>query len=184
VTAPRERLLLRVPQPTDPSWPRYSARPLPAYPYVPGVTPHPRRDARGHSYGAPDPIASPWRPEQWTALEPWLYGVDLFNYAYWWEAHEQLEALWLAAGRTTEHARFVQGLIKIAAACLNAWVGKVDIARAQSDAGMAAMIAAARAHGSLYMGIDLGLLQKDVAQWQGHGSTAPPLIALHIDAER
>ena len=49
--------MLRVLQPADPTWPRYSARPFPAYRYVPGLTPHPRRDASGHSFGAPQPGA-------------------------------------------------------------------------------------------------------------------------------
>jgi hypothetical protein len=172
--------MLRVPQPPDTAWPRYSTEPFPAYPYVFGVTPHPRRDPRGHSYGAPEPRAEPWRPEQWATLERWLYGVDLFNYAYWWESHEQLEALWHAAGRTTEHARFVQGLIKISAACLNAWVGKIETARTQCDTGMSMMTAAAR--GTVYMGIDLDLFKKEVARWRDDTDAPQPLVGLSMDA--
>lgn len=175
--------MLRVPQPPDPAWPRYSARPFPPYRYLPSVTPHPRRDALGYSHGAPDPNASPWQPAQWATLEQWLYGVDLFNYAYWWESHEQLEALWLAAGRTTEHARFVQGMIKIAAACLNSWLNKNDPARAQGSAGMAAMLDAARACGTYYMGVDIRCLEESVAQWLAGDSVGPPLITLHFDTE-
>ncbi len=34
------------PLPPDPSWPRYSTGAFPAYRYIPGRSPHPRRDAR------------------------------------------------------------------------------------------------------------------------------------------
>ena len=173
--------MLRVLQPADPTWPRYSARPFPAYRYVPGVTPHPRRDARGHSHGAADPVAPTWQPEQWATLDHWLYGVDLFNYAYWWESHEQLEALWHAAGRTTEHARFVQGVIKIAAACLNSWLGKSAVAREQGSNGLAGVLDAAPTHGAYYMGIDVRAFEESVAQWLSSATVAPPLIALHFE---
>jgi hypothetical protein len=36
--------------PIDDGPPRYTDRPFPAYRHVPGETPHPRRDARGHSH--------------------------------------------------------------------------------------------------------------------------------------
>src|ERR1035437_2234874 len=67
--------------------------------YVPGVHAHPRRDPTGHSY-RPAPQLDrhpPWAPEEWRTLDDWLYGVDLFNRFYFWEAHEAWEGLWAAA---------------------------------------------------------------------------------------
>lgn len=89
---------------------------FPEYAYVPGQKPHPRNDEGGHSRGEPEPDPNPLDPEQWERSNTYLYGLDLFNYGYYWEAHEQWEALWLCAedGDLTE--RFLQGLIKITAA--------------------------------------------------------------------
>lgn len=72
----------------------------------------------------------------WAATEAYLYGVDLFNYGYWWEAHERWEACWVAAGRRTETGRFVQGLIQIAVACLKRHQGFIDIARVKAWQGL------------------------------------------------
>ena len=38
----------------------------------------------------------------------YLYAIDLYNYAYWWECHEVLEGLW-RAGQTTEARKFFPG---------------------------------------------------------------------------
>jgi predicted metal-dependent hydrolase len=56
--------------------------------------------------------------------KPYLYGVDLFNHQYYWESHEQFEALWLAAGRKGPVADLLKGLIKLAAAGVKHREGK------------------------------------------------------------
>jgi hypothetical protein len=124
-----------------------------------------------------EPKASPWTPEQWPSLEHWLWGVDLFNHAYWWESHEQHEALWHAAGRTSEHARFVQGVIKVAAACLNREVGKREIARDQAEAGIALLGATRVGTEGSYMGLDVAAFCARVADWMASG-TQPPVVTL------
>jgi predicted metal-dependent hydrolase len=48
----------------------------------------------------------------------WLHAIDLFNTGYYWEAHEAWEGFWHVFGRTTPEARLVQGLIRLAAACV------------------------------------------------------------------
>jgi len=116
----------------------YSDLPLPPYRHVPRVTPHPRRDPGGHSHGTPEPRSAPWDPASWRALELWLHAVDLFNLDYWWECHEALEALWRAADRDAPGARFVQGLVLVAAACLNRLRGKPGAAR-QAERGLRRM---------------------------------------------
>ena len=47
-----------------------------------------------------------------------LYGVDLYNHGYLWEAHEAWEGLWHQAKRDALQAEFLQGLIQCAAAAL------------------------------------------------------------------
>lgn len=44
-----------------------------------------------------------------------MYGIDLFNHGYYWEAHEVWEGLWHVCGRTGTAATFFKGLIKLAA---------------------------------------------------------------------
>jgi len=87
------------PGPIEPGLPRLTGRPFPSYRHVPGVTPHPRRHAGGHSRGLPEPREAPLPPEEWPRDEGYLFAVDLYNHGYWWECHEILEALWRAAGQ-------------------------------------------------------------------------------------
>ncbi len=115
---------------------------LPPYAYVPGHGhPHPVTDPRGHAFGHERP-AGQFTPAALATLptDPtarrrtvaallaadaqWLYAVDLFNEGFYWEAHEAWEHFWHVLGRTTPEARFVQGLIHLAAACVKIREGK------------------------------------------------------------
>ncbi len=109
--------LIEQPQPFDPDRVRYcSQRPFPPYRHVPGVTPHPIRDPQGHSYGLEEDDHPVSLPAAWRQTEDYLYGVDLYNFAYWWEAHEAWEGLW---NKTEDDCRlFLQGLIQISAALI------------------------------------------------------------------
>ena len=106
------------PEPPDPQWPRYSTRPFPSYRFVPRRTPHPRRDPSGHSYSLPEPKPIPFSVDRWHTSEDYLYGIDLYNFAYWWECHEVFEGLWHAVGHHSEQGNFFQALIQLAAANL------------------------------------------------------------------
>ena len=115
---------------------------LPPYSYIPGHDlPHPVNDPRGHSFGhasqptpvAPDVLSQlPTNPASrrrtlavpFTASSGWLYAVDLFNEGFYWESHEAWELFWNSLGRTTPGARFVQGLILLAAASVKIREGK------------------------------------------------------------
>jgi len=167
---------MREPEPPATLPRRYRDAPLPAYRFVPGLNAHPRRDPTGHSHGRPEPHAPPWEPDTWYRLKPYLNGVDLYNLAYWWESHEQFEALWLAAGRTGPPARFVQGLLQLAAANLNHHVGKRDTARSQAGAALDRI--ARSAAGSSFMGIDVARLTRDAHGWFHGTASAPALIHL------
>jgi hypothetical protein len=135
---------------------RYTARPFPAYAYVPGEQPHPTRDPAGHSY---EPTPKPrrraaWSADQWGELDDWLYGVDLFNAHYFWEAHEAWEGLWAACDRDSTQALFLQGLIQIAAALLKARMGSAGGVRALSQEGLEKLHHVA-AEQPQFMGLDL-----------------------------
>lgn len=129
--------MLVEPRAPDPARPRYSRRPFPPYRFVPGLHPHPRRDPRGYAYATPETPPPRMSPDRWRENEAYLFGVDLYNHAYWWACHEELEALWHLAGRVTEEGHFLQGLIQVAAAHLKRHVGAPDGARRLAGEGLA-----------------------------------------------
>jgi hypothetical protein len=106
--------------------PRLTTRPLPKYSYVPGMWPHPQSDPAGHSYGHHDEPPEPLTEENWQANAAWLWGIELFNHGYYWEAHEAWEGLWHAAGQRGATAELLKGLIKLAAAGVKAREGNLD----------------------------------------------------------
>ena len=92
---------------------------FPPYRHLPGQTPHPRTHPRGHGYGRQEQYdGAPLREDNWRQNTPYLFGIDLYNCAYWWEAHEQWEVLWHLAGRQTSSGLYLQGLIQTAAALI------------------------------------------------------------------
>lgn len=99
-------------------------RSLPLYSYVPGKSPHPHRDPLGHSFGVDPPRASFPTDVTWRHCDQYLWGIDLFNCGYFWEAHESWEQVWHACGREGDTAKFLKGLIKLAAAGVKAREGR------------------------------------------------------------
>jgi hypothetical protein len=101
-------------------------RQFPPYSYVTGKFPHPNRDPGGHCYGEPAPAVPAINSDKWRDCEPYLWGIDLFNHGYYWEAHEAWEAVWHAAGRNGIVADFCKALIKFAAAGVKAREGRPE----------------------------------------------------------
>jgi hypothetical protein len=115
---------------------RYSQHDFPAYTYIPGQTPHPRGDANGHSFGDPEPHVDSFSADDWKASDAFLYGVDLFNAGFYWESHEQWEAIWHAVGRTGPIADYLKGLIKFSAAGVKLLEGRpIGVERHLARAG-------------------------------------------------
>ena len=86
---------------------------LPPYAYLPGKNPHPVRDPTGHSYRVePIPVAA----EASLGSDAFLWGLDLFNHGYYWEAHEAWEGLWQVADRDGPLRMLFKGLILLSAA--------------------------------------------------------------------
>ena len=112
----------------DPDFPRYSIRPFPAYRFLLGENPHPTVDPEGHSFGKPHEEAPLLTEAHRRENETYLYGVDLYNYAYWWEAHEAFEGLWADFHRNTPESDYLQGLIKIAASFYKWQLGDAPLA--------------------------------------------------------
>jgi len=115
---------------------RYTRSAFPPYRYQPGKHPHPVRDPLGHSHGL---VAEPEEldAEEWAGCASYLRAIDLFNHRYYWEAHEELEGLWKAAGRRSETGIFLQGLIQLAASLLKCSMGEWNSAgRLAKQAGI------------------------------------------------
>ena len=165
--------------------PRYGSAPLPASRYVPGSgAEHPgeRVEAAG-----PEPqLSEPLLPrERWGEQASYIHGIDLFNHAFWWEAHETWEGLWARAEGTQR--LFLQGLIQLAAALLKHHVrsaaGCVSLAREARGKLVAVCQRERLARGGRFMGVDVpALLQAidaafaPVFQAERHG-VVPPLAA-------
>ncbi len=157
-----------------PDQPRYCTRPFPAYRFLPGKNPHPRRDPRGHSYGLPEPEPHTISAENWQDSESFLYGVDLFNYGYWWECHEAFEAFWRAVGPQTQQGRLFQGLIQVAAANLKRVLGNHEAAEKLAQRALQRLEGVPR----LYMGIDVERLMADVRESFEGGTHSLPVLRL------
>jgi hypothetical protein len=147
---------------------------------VPGRFPHPRRHPDGHSFNEAEPVADPITPDDWTKSEVYLCGVDLYNYAFWWECHEQLEALWHAVGHQSRQGRFLQGLVQIAAANLHKFMGDQDSNAGQSLAGKG--LARLAEFNGIYMGVDVPRFCRDVQAYFDGSRDLPALISLQQEA--
>ncbi len=157
---------------------RYSRRPFPAYRYIPGRQPHPTRDPDGHSYGSEPVELEQFDPADWHNCDEYLYAIDLLNHGYWWEAHESLEAIWLAAGqRTTQVGRFVQGLLQIGVGTLKQHQELEGGARRLWQSGLDKI----SVREPIYLGLDTRTLQQAVRELiNGERDTLPELV-LHFD---
>ncbi len=166
---------------TNPDPPRYTRRPFPPYRYVPfqgkATLPHPRNDPAGHSYSADEEFLAHFTPDDWTNCKPYLYGIDLFNNGYWWEAHEAWEVVWLAAGdRSTNCGIFVQGLIQLAAAQLKRVIGSSRGAQSLTEAGCAKLAVAE----GIFLGIDVARLITEAQCCLREDCNEFPHIILHL----
>ncbi len=152
--------MIQQPHPFDAQWPRYCPhKPFPPYRHIPGVTPHPIRDPLGHSYepgGETSGLDAPLSPVMWRQNEDYLYGVDLYNFAYWWEAHEAWEGLWHQAEDT--YRLFLQGLIQVSAAHIKYHSRMLRPLRTLSTAGrekLRQVVVECNDANGVYMGMNL-----------------------------
>jgi predicted metal-dependent hydrolase len=148
---------------TKPDLSRYTQRPFPPYRYLPFQSdpsrPHPRNDPAGHSYDQDDEYLPTFTTDDWTNCTPYLYGIDLFNHGYWWEAHEALETVWHAAGQQSSLCgKFVQGLIQLAGAQLKRFVEEPRGAQSLTTSGVEKLSLVE----GVYLGIEVAALIDDV----------------------
>ena len=117
--------------------------------------PHPIREPDGHSFGESRDVPIDGDDvESLKAAHHWA--MDLFNYGYYWEAHEAWEAIWHAFGRDGIAANFVKGLIKLAAAGVKAREGNATGVQrhARRASELFRFVAEDRQHGGDLLGLD------------------------------
>jgi hypothetical protein len=94
---------------------------FPSYRYVPGVHPHPFRHPQGHMSDEKRIFRT---SDTLVEDEAFLFGCDLFDFCYWWEAHEVWEACWLRSKGIEKEC--IQGLIQLSASLLKHHMGHVS----------------------------------------------------------
>ena len=104
---------------------RLADLPFPAYRFVPGIHPHPIKDPQGHSFARQEPALLDDNGP-WVESSDWLFGLDLFDFRFYWEAHEVWEARWKMLDG--DDKAFLQGMILSAACLLQRHMGRERIA--------------------------------------------------------
>jgi uncharacterized protein len=150
---------------------RYApARAFPSYAYLPGRDPHPTRDPRGHSHGHVAESARYLESDRWRENEEYLFGVDLYNDGFLWEAHEAWENLWHLAKQDPDQAGFLQGLIQCSAASLKIPMQQPGGLARLAEMGTGRLEAVARNSGPRYMGLDVPAF---VAAFRAFAASSP-----------
>ena len=145
------------------------AKPFPPYKYLPGQTAHPRQHPDGPGRVAEEGAGPPLTEANWQTNEAYLYGIDLYNHGYWWEAHEAWEGLWVLAAQESLQRVFLQGLIQTAAALLKARAGNPRGAGKLWDKARPKLERVCAAAPN-YMGLDLADFVHNTAQHIVSGS--------------
>lgn len=135
---------------------RYApSRAFPPYAFLPGRDPHPTRDPTGHSFGIEETAPTFLPASSWRANAPYLFGVDLYNHGFLWEAHESWEGLWHASKADRILALHLQGLIQCSAAWLKISMQQPRGVERLSALALEKLDEVARLSRGHYMGLDL-----------------------------
>lgn len=134
---------------------------LPAYAFIPGSgLPHPMRDPRGHSHGRKRVSPPALTLDNWSTHRNYLLGLDLFNYGFYWESHEEWDRLWKSSGPDSLTGKFLKGLVKLAAAGVKVREGSIHgVRRHAASAGEVFADVAAEADVDTYCGLEFTVLQ-------------------------
>lgn len=106
--------------------------------------------------------------------EDYLYGIDLYNRTYWWEAHEVFEAFWHIYGRRTPAGNFFQALIQCAAANLKHELGYDQATHNLVSRALARL----KDCPNYYMGLNTAAVAEQFTQWLSQRPGAHVLFTL------
>ncbi len=143
---------------------RYSPWPLPLHRLIPGQSSAPVEYRSGSSRHEAQAQEQWLGPDLWVNQKQYLYGIDLYNQGFWWEAHEAWEGLWRQIAGDPMSRGFLQGLIKISAAYLKCMTGHWRGAAILSLRGIE-LLKTNLIPKKKYMGVDL---QTQIKHWENH----------------
>lgn len=149
--------------------PRYlPERVLPAYAFLPGRTPRPQASAANL-----DGLRV--TETNWRTHEEYLWGVDLYNCGFTWEAHEAWEGLWRIAAQDSLVRTFLQGLIQCAAASVKSAIGDTAAAARIATRALERLTRVHSEQGPVYLGVDVASFG---VAFERYALTVPPAPAL------
>ena len=129
---------------------------FPPYAFLPGRDPHPNRSPEGHSYSTEAETHPPYlEAEDWRTNEGFLFGVDLYNHGYLWEAHEAWEGVWIVSKHDDSQRETLQGLIQCSAAALKLRLEEPRGFAKLSTAGLARLDGVCVEESMPYLGLEL-----------------------------
>ncbi len=158
----------------EPASRRYTELPLPGRKYIPGLGIHPEKHPQGSQVPDLSLDEVSFTDNSWKRSRRYLYGIDLFNAGYWWEAHEVLEELWIQCGRTTQVARFLQGIIQVSAALLKFSISNPRGAKRLKSRALEKL----ELHSGVFLGIDVDVLVSQLTKYIEGEQIHPPRIEL------
>jgi len=145
------------PIPFDPDFPRYiPSEAFPEYRHIPGHN----LELQGRFGHSEDPITDLPAPAAWRDNTDYLFGVDLFNHAYWYEAHAIWNPLW--HGATGNYRLFINGLALVSDALLLHHQRDLRGLHDQLSTGTGKLTAVLNDEGDVYMGLNLHLLMRSL----------------------
>lgn len=159
---------------SEPVVPAYTNRAMPAKRHIPFINTAPELDKGEHLPGEPLPPVEEFGEQNWQDCETYLYAIDLFNQGYWWEAHELLKPVCLAAGRESEVGQFIEGLIQLTAAQLKHYMREEEGARRLVERGLATLTA----RQGIFLGIDIARFASEVLGCMAETDPVFPRIKL------
>lgn len=134
--------------------------PLPVHKHIPGA------NAR-HPEDAFDWIRDQAAAEAGNAA--WLYGLHLLREGFYWEAHEVLEPVWMAAAPNSAEKAMAQAVIQLANAAL-----KLDMGKPKAAARLAGMVEALAAEAAKGGEVVLGVEVAEVSRAAGSIKAGTP----------
>jgi predicted metal-dependent hydrolase len=103
-----------------------------------------------------------------------MRGLDLFNRAHFFDAHEVLEDVWRPTRRGTKKRRHLQGLVQLAVALHHESRGNLVGARSVLDRALRNLAGAEQSLPQL----DLDRLRSECSHWQRHLAGKSPRPSL------
>lgn len=173
------------------------SRRFPACAYLPGDARDPtasarRARARLVATGAgEDPVSGAPAPvldeHNWHDHTMYMWGVDLHNHGYPWEAHEVWEALWRVAAPGSPVRALLQGLIQSAAAVIQARTGHLAGLRTLAARAAGKFQHVTRTAGPWFLGMDVARFDRSLGRYAAARPVVPdawPIIELALPGAR